>query len=137
MSYPISEPILVGNGQLGIDTLVRVAVHGAPVRLPEDPAWTRRVTFSEELLVKAVAAGMPIYGVTTGFGSNCRARITVESVRELRGGLSGRPAVAAEVRAIRALSPALAHDRPLDIDIEAVYQALSSGPLGQPVATVE
>lgn len=52
---------------------------------------------------------------------------------ELRGGLPGRPAIEAVVRAIRGLSPALADDRPLDNDIEAVYQAVVAGALGQPV----
>jgi hypothetical protein len=52
---------------------------------------------------------------------------------ELRGGLPGRPAMATAVDAIRELSPALAEDRPLDHDIEAVYQAVASGLLGQPL----
>jgi histidine ammonia-lyase len=54
---------------------------------------------------------------------------------ELRGGLPGRPAIEVTVRAIRGLSPALADDRPLDNDIEALYQAVASGELGQPVAS--
>jgi histidine ammonia-lyase len=49
---------------------------------------------------------------------------------ELRGGLPSRPAVASVVRSIRKLSPELVDDRPLDGDIEAVYQAVVSGPLG-------
>jgi histidine ammonia-lyase len=50
---------------------------------------------------------------------------------ELRGGVLGRPAIAAVVRSIRALSPALGDDRALDEDIESVYQALSAGDLGR------
>lgn len=50
---------------------------------------------------------------------------------ELRGGLSGRPAVDDTVKAIRALSPALVDDRPLDGDIESVYQSLVAGDLGR------
>jgi histidine ammonia-lyase len=49
---------------------------------------------------------------------------------ELRGGLPGRPAIDASVRAIRQLSPALVDDRPLDGDIEAVHQDLAAGSLG-------
>jgi histidine ammonia-lyase len=48
---------------------------------------------------------------------------------ELRGGVPGRPGIDAGVRAIRALSPSVVDDRPLDQDIEAVYQALASGAL--------
>jgi hypothetical protein len=42
----------------------------------------------EALVAKAVADGTPIYGVTTGFGSNCGARITAESALSLGQGLS-------------------------------------------------
>jgi histidine ammonia-lyase len=52
---------------------------------------------------------------------------------ELRGGLSGRPAIESTVGFIRRLSPGLEDDRPLDGDIEAVYQAVARGPLGQRV----
>jgi histidine ammonia-lyase len=50
---------------------------------------------------------------------------------ELRGGLAARPAVAALVRAVRRLSPALEDDRCLDSDIEAVNQAVVVGEIGQ------
>ena len=50
---------------------------------------------------------------------------------ELRGGVPGRPGIAAVVMAIRELSPALDGDRPLDHDIEAVYQSIAAGELGR------
>jgi histidine ammonia-lyase len=50
---------------------------------------------------------------------------------ELRGGLGARPAVAALVRSVRGLSPALEDDRCLDGDIEAVHQAIVAGEIGQ------
>jgi histidine ammonia-lyase len=53
---------------------------------------------------------------------------------ELRGGVPGRPGVAAAVRAVRETSPALVDDRPLDGDIEAVYRSVMAGTLGQPLA---
>jgi histidine ammonia-lyase len=54
---------------------------------------------------------------------------------ELRGGLGARTAVAALVRRVRALSPALEDDRCLDVDIEAVYRNVVAGELGQELAT--
>jgi histidine ammonia-lyase len=87
MSHSISEPVVVGQGPLDIDTLIGVAVHGAQVRLTEDSDWVRRMVACEALVAKAVAEGTPIYGVTTGFGSNCGARISAESVAALGEGL--------------------------------------------------
>ena len=50
---------------------------------------------------------------------------------ELRGGLACRPDLGVKVSAIRALSAAVIEDRPLDVDIEAVYQDIAAGSLGQ------
>jgi ribulose 1,5-bisphosphate synthetase/thiazole synthase len=37
MSHLIPEPVVVGQGPLGMDTLIKVAVHGAKVCLSEVP----------------------------------------------------------------------------------------------------
>ena len=87
MSHLTSEPVVVGQGPIDIDTLIGVAVHGAKVRLPEDPRWVQRLAAGEKLLANAVAEGTPIYGVTTGFGSNCGARISAEGIAALGAGL--------------------------------------------------
>jgi histidine ammonia-lyase len=83
----LSESVVVGPGPLAIDTLIDVAVHGAKVRLSDDPAWRGRMADAEGRLARAVADGTPIYAVTTGFGSNCGARVTTESVLALGAGL--------------------------------------------------
>jgi histidine ammonia-lyase len=87
ISHDISGPIVVGPGPLPIDAFIQVAVHGGEVRLSEDPAWLRRMAACEARLAKAVAEETPIYGVTTGFGSNCGARISAESALALGEGL--------------------------------------------------
>jgi histidine ammonia-lyase len=54
---------------------------------------------------------------------------------ELRGGVAGRPEVAAQVATIRKLSASVVEDRPLDADVEAVYQAIAAGSLGHPLSS--
>lgn len=87
MSCKSSEPCVVGAGPISIDALIRVAIHGAEVRLSEDGDWLRRMTASEQRLAGAVADGTPIYAVTTGFGSNCGARVSAGSIAALGAGL--------------------------------------------------
>jgi histidine ammonia-lyase len=87
LTQEISQPVVVGPSPLDIDTLIRVAVQGAKVRLADDPAWLRKMDACEARLAKAVADGTPIYGVTTGFGSNCGARISGETALALGDGL--------------------------------------------------
>lgn len=72
--------MIVGPGRLSVDTLIEIAVHCGKVHLSEDPAWLVRMAEGEARLAKAVAGGTPIYGVTTGFGSNCGTRIDNGSV---------------------------------------------------------
>jgi histidine ammonia-lyase len=59
--------------------------------------------------------------------------LAVAQACELRGGVAGRPKVAAAVAAVRALSPAVEEDRCLDVDIEAVARAVAEGDLGSGV----
>jgi histidine ammonia-lyase len=144
------QSVVVGPGPLAIDTLIDVAVHGAKVRLSDDPAWRRRMADAEARLARAVAEGAPTEShnqdkVSMGTIASREALRVCELVGravavhllvaaqacELRGGVPGRPSIAAAVRAIRALSPALVDDRPLDGDIEAVYQAVAAGELGR------
>jgi histidine ammonia-lyase len=81
------EPVVVGPDPLEIDALIRVAVHGAQVRLSEDVAWLGRMVAGEQRLARAVVDQTPIYAVTTGFGSNCGTRITAESIAALGANL--------------------------------------------------
>lgn len=110
MSHKSFEPCVVGAGPVNIDSLIRVAIHGAEVRLSEDGDWLQRMSASEQRLASAVAEGTPIYGVTTGFGSNCGARVSAESIAALGAGC-------------------------LDTDIEAVAQAVVAGEIGQGLET--
>ena len=104
----------MGAGPLGIDALIDISVRGAAIRLSDDAMWRQQMAGVEAQLAKALAACLLI----------------AAQACELRGGLPRRPAVAAVVRAIRALSPAIIDDRSLDLDIEAVFQSVSVGDLG-------
>jgi histidine ammonia-lyase len=87
MLYQPLDVCVLGEGPLSMDALIRVAIHGTPARLSEDPAWLRRMADGERCLAQAMAEGTPIYGVTTGFGSNCGVRISAESIAALGAGL--------------------------------------------------
>lgn len=82
-----AEVIVLGPSPLDIGRLVQIAVRGAKVRLPDDPAWSRRMADGEAMVGKAITDGVPIYAVNTGFGSNCGARISAEPIRALGEGL--------------------------------------------------
>ncbi len=80
-----SHPVLLDGNQLTRAQLVAVARHATPVAL--DPAGLKRVQRAADFLADKVSCGEPIYGVTTGFGSNADKLLGAHRLRdELPGG---------------------------------------------------
>ena len=79
------QPILLDGNSLTRDHLVAIARHGAGVTLDETQLLD--VQRAAEFLADKVDCGEPIYGVTTGFGSNADKLLGAHRARdELPGG---------------------------------------------------
>ena len=78
----MTEALPVDGGSLTLDQFLAVTRSGCPVALA--PEARARVLESRGSVVRAVAAGRPIYGVTTGFGSLSDQTIPPEKARELQ-----------------------------------------------------
>src|ERR1700754_3992451 len=77
--------ILLDGASLTRADVVRVARHGATIRL--DQGQLAKVRRTADFLAEKVSCGEPIYGVTTGFGSNADKLLGAHRVRdELPGG---------------------------------------------------
>ena len=76
--------VTVGAGPLSLPEVVAVARRGVPVRISEEAAFRGRMEQSRRLLHEAVEAGLPVYGVTTGYGKSCGNRLDKAAV--LNGG---------------------------------------------------
>jgi len=72
------EPVVIGAGVLTAGEVDRAA-RGAPVEL--DPAALERVAGNRAALEAAIAAGRPIYGITTGLGALMHEPVPVELSR--------------------------------------------------------
>ncbi|WP_345202349.1 histidine ammonia-lyase [Fodinibacter luteus] len=84
-AVPGLEPVTVGVGPLTIDDVVRVARHGAPVRLAEDSLAEVRRT--REVIRGLADDSEPHYGVSTGFGALATRHIPVDMRRQLQRSL--------------------------------------------------
>ncbi|WP_414588596.1 HAL/PAL/TAL family ammonia-lyase [Scytonema sp. PCC 10023] len=82
-----SETVIVGDRNLTIDEVVRVARYGVQVRLTNQDDILRRVRASCDYIADAVESGKPIYGVTTGFGGMANIVISAEDAIELQNNL--------------------------------------------------
>src|SRR6185312_15699396 len=76
----MSERIVLDGSQLTRAQVVAIARHGAMVGL--DPMQLQRVAHAADFLVEKMRCGEPIYGVTTGFGSNADKLLGSHRVRE-------------------------------------------------------
>src|SRR5688572_28410872 len=79
------QTILLDGNSLTRDHVIAIARGGAQVEL--DAAQLERVQRAADFLAGKVRCGEPIYGVTTGFGSNADKLLGAHRVRdELPGG---------------------------------------------------
>jgi len=86
----VNQTILLDGNSLSRQQLVAVARHGYGVRL--DAGQLVRVKRTADFLSEKVSCGEPIYGVTTGFGSNADKLLGAYRLRdELPGGNPHKP----------------------------------------------
>ena len=80
-------PVILSDGGLSLDDLIRVARHGAPVVIDDDPAVLARVEASRIVLEQALQQGEAIYGVSSGFGAMGHRAIASHDAAALQNNL--------------------------------------------------
>lgn len=100
------DEVILRGQNLTINDVIRVARYHAKVHLTDEEDILQRVEASHDYIVKAVEAGKPIYGVTTGFGGMAHTPISPEDAAELQNNLiwfvkseAGKQLPKADVRA--------------------------------------
>jgi histidine ammonia-lyase len=78
----MTEVILLTPGQLGLETLRRIAEGAGPVSIA--PAAWERVAAAAEVVDKVIREHRVVYGINTGFGSLARTRIADADLAELQ-----------------------------------------------------
>ena len=106
---PIRPPgvFLVSDREVSPERLVEVSLRGRRVDLSRDARWRARVKASRAALERALAEGIPVYGVSTGVGGSSWRRIARErqdrfalAVMRQHGCGAGEPLGEAETRAM-------------------------------------
>lgn len=82
-----NNKIIIGEQNLTIDEVVRVARHGALVSLTNNQKVLQGVQASRDFINNAVETGQPIYGVTSGFGGMANVVISPECASLLQNNL--------------------------------------------------
>ncbi|MGH8278855.1 MAG: HAL/PAL/TAL family ammonia-lyase [Gammaproteobacteria bacterium] len=81
-NYPSEDPVIVGGRRLRLHEVCEVA-RGAPLMLEHGAAFRQRIQHGADLLAEYIAAGKPVYGVTTGYGDSCTVTVPHEIIEQL------------------------------------------------------
>jgi len=84
MKKSMSE-VIVGQELVTLREIVAVARGKASVRLSREPTFQERIHRSKAMLHTAIQDGIPVYGVSTGFGKSCGKRLNQDQVQKHRG----------------------------------------------------
>ena len=85
MKRNVTEAVVIGEGQVTLREIVAVARENARVKLSREKSFQERIRRSEAMLHKAIQDGVPVYGVSTGFGKSCGKRLKRDQIRKHRG----------------------------------------------------
>jgi len=98
--------VTIGDGSVFLPGIIAVARRGVPVIISKKGAFCKRMETSRQLLHTTMEAGIPVYGVTTGFGKSCGNRLNKKSVPKqgenlmrFHGCGTGEPLACEETRA--------------------------------------
>ena len=117
---PAPRPIDLDGRRLSIESVLDIALHRRPVRLSK--AALKRVQLSADFLAKELKRGEPIYGVTTGFGSN--ADRLLENVRRREREGSEDLSIVAELQRNLIISHAVCVGDPLPLPMVRAMLAI-------------
>jgi histidine ammonia-lyase len=81
-TYTPEKLIIVGGRHLTLNDVGDVA-RGAWLQLENSSSFRGRIDRGAALLAESIAAGRPIYGVTTGYGDSCTVSIPDQAVEQL------------------------------------------------------
>jgi len=85
MKRRVTEEIIIGEGLVSLSQIVAVARGKASVKLSRGRSFLERIRRSEAMLHNAIRDGIPVYGVSTGFGKSCGKRLKQDQMRKHRG----------------------------------------------------
>lgn len=85
MSNNGKNEVVIGRENLTLEHFLAVARDNVPVKLSKDRAFRQEIHRSETMLKNAIHEGIPVYGVSTGYGKSCGIRLTRDQVLNHHG----------------------------------------------------
>lgn len=98
--------VVIDGGSVRFDDIIAVARYGVPVQISQSDKFVKMMGKTQKILMNAMRKGIPVYGVTTGYGKSCGKRMPPEialkngvNILEFHGCGTGEPIGVEETRA--------------------------------------
>jgi len=70
--------LMIDGRHVGFDDMIAVARYGVPVQISQSASFLKAMRRSQNILTDALRKGIPVYGVTTGYGKSCGKRMPMD-----------------------------------------------------------
>lgn len=70
--------VVINGGNVSFKDIVAVARYGVPVQISKDIKFVKKMEKTRKILMESMRKGIPVYGVTTGYGKSCGKRMPLD-----------------------------------------------------------
>ncbi len=70
--------VVIDGSNVSFDDIIAVARYGIPVQISKSNKFTNMMGRTQKILMDAMRKGIPVYGVTTGYGKSCGKRMPLD-----------------------------------------------------------
>jgi len=98
--------VIIDGGKIRFNDIIAVARYGVAVKISKDATFVRKMKKTRDMLMQSMRTGIPIYGVTTGYGKSCGKRMPFDialkngvNILRFHGCGTGEPIGVEETRA--------------------------------------
>jgi histidine ammonia-lyase len=70
--------VVIDGSNVRFNDIIAVARYGVPVQISKDGKFLKKMEKTQKMLMESMRKGIPVYGVTTGYGKSCGKRMPLD-----------------------------------------------------------
>ncbi len=70
--------VVIDGGNVSFNDIIAVARYGVPVQISKSAGFVKMMEKTRKMLMDSMRQGIPVYGVTTGYGKSCGKRMPLD-----------------------------------------------------------
>ena len=70
--------VIIDGSNVSFDDIIAVARYGVPVQISKAGKFVKMMEKTQKMLMESMRKGVPVYGVTTGYGKSCGKRMPLD-----------------------------------------------------------